>query len=478
MTVGQDIALWTQDARSLAGAIAAREVTVTEVVTAHLERISDIDPVVGAFTSVLAEQALAAAAAADRSEPIGPLHGVPFTVKNNLDVVGTPTTWGVGAFANADPAADAPTVAALRRAGAIAIGRTNMPDFATRWHTDNDAAGPTINPWDASRSPGGSSGGDAVAVATGMTPLGLGTDFGGSLRVPAAFCGVTSLRTTPGRVAVASSLPGPAPAPTNQMFAAPGPLARSVRDLSFAFDVMVDADVRDPAWIPAHDLTDSPGAPLPAVAVAVDGGGDTVDPQVRAAVLSAADALARAGYPVVEVAPPQLAQTASAYGRLVSTEVVIQRLETMRRLGSAGLNAFLEAALELFPPLDLAGYMDGLAERLTLRTTWSRFLAEYPIVLGPVSAALPWPVGYDLGGTAHVAAMYAAHRLTIAANYLALPAVTVPAALSEEGLPVGVQLITAPFCERRGLAAAAVVEDGFRIGTPIDPRRGDRPVTA
>ncbi|MEU6564926.1 amidase [Nocardia nova] len=468
MTTGQTTALWTNDARSTARMIAGGEVTAVEVVSAHLRRIADTDPAVRATTAVFADAALAAAAAVDRGEePRGPLAGVPFTVKNNLDVAGSPTTWGVAAFADAVAPSDAPAVAALRRAGAIPIARTNMPDFATRWHTDNDAVGPTVNPWDASRSPGGSSGGDAAAVATGMTPLGLGTDFGGSLRVPAAFCGVASLRTTPGRVAVASSLPGPAPSPTNQLFAAPGPLARSVRDLTLVFDLLCSGDPRDPAWIPVRDFTDS--AP-PAVAVSYDGGAGSVHPEVRDAVRRAADALADAGHPVTEQTPPQLTEAATAYGRLVSTEVVAQRREFMRSVGSAGLNAFVDAALELFPPLDLAGYLSELGERLPVRAAWSRFLAEYPIVLGPVSAQLPWPVGYDLGGASAVATMYDAQRLTIAANYLALPAVTVPAACSRNGLPIGVQLVTAPFAEHRALTAAAGIEDAFRPGTPIDPR--------
>ncbi|MFI6170145.1 amidase family protein [Nocardia sp. NPDC051052] len=472
MTTGHRTALWRLDATSLAAMIAAREITATQVLVSHLDRITEVDPVVGAMTSVHTETALDAAEAADRhTGHRGPLHGVPFTVKNNLDVAGSPTTWGVAAFADAVAPVDAPIVAALRRAGAIPIGRTNMPDFATRWHTDNDVTGPTFNPWDASRSPGGSSGGDAVAVATGMAPLGLGTDFGGSLRVPAAFCGVTSLRTTPGRVAVASSLPGPPPSPTLQMFAAPGPVARSVGDLSLVFDAVIGGDPRDPAWVPVRDPDVAPTGALPAVAVTYDGGADRVAPQVRDAVLSAADALDRAGYPVTELAPPQLAEVATAYGRLVSTEVVVQRLELMRTVGSAGLNAFIDAALALFPPLDLAGYMGALGDRLTLRAAWSHFLADYPIVLGPVSAAPPWPVGYDIGGAANVATMYSAQRLTIAANYLALPAVTLPAGQTAEGLPLGVQLITAPFAERRGLAAATVLEHAFRIQTPVDPRR-------
>ncbi|AYF74791.1 indole acetimide hydrolase [Nocardia yunnanensis] len=468
MTTSEKTAVWTQDAHTLAGLIADRRLTAVEAVSAHLQRIAEIDPAVNATTSVLAETALAAAAALDRDDgPRGPLAGVPFTVKNNLDVAGSPTTWGVAAMAEAVAAQDAPAVAALRRAGAIPLARTNMPDFATRWHTDNDAAGPTVNPWDASRSPGGSSGGDAVAVATGMTPLGLGTDFGGSLRVPAACCGVASLRTTPGRVAVASSLPGPAPAPTNQLFASPGPLARSVRDLALVFELLRGGDPRDPAWIPVPDFAD---AVPPVVAVSFDGGASEVDPEVRAAIGRAADALADAGYRVSEQALPRLSEATTAYGRLVSTEVVVQRREIMRQVGSAGLNAFLDAALELFPPLDLSGYLAALGERLPVRAAWSRFLADTPIVLGPVSAQLPWPVGHDLGGAAAVATMYDAQRLTVAANYLGLPAVTVPAAVSRTGLPIGVQLIAGPFAEHRALAAASHIEAAFRPATPIDPR--------
>ncbi|NUS91804.1 MAG: indole acetimide hydrolase [Nocardia sp.] len=468
MTSRQTPALWTRDAQTLAEMIADRKVTATEVVEAHLQRIADVDPIVNATTAVLAETALASASALDRGDaPRGPLAGVPFTVKNNLDVEGGPTTWGVRAFTGAVATQDAPTVAALRRAGAIPIARCNMPDFATRWHTDNDAAGPTINPWDASCSPGGSSGGDAVAVATGMTPLGLGTDFGGSLRVPASFCGVASLRMTPGRAAVASSLPGPAPAPTNQMFASPGPLARTVRDLVSVFELLHCGDSRDPARIPVRD---TPDTARPAVAVTYDGGADSVDPRVRAAVRRAADALADAGHPVTEQTPPQLSEVTEAYARLVSTEVTTQRRELMRQVGSDGLNAFLDAALELFPPLDLAGYISGLGERLPLRAAWSRFFTDYPIVLGPVSARLPWPVGYDLTGTAAVATMYDAQRLTVAVNYLALPAVTVPVALSQEGLPIGVQLVTSPFTERRGLTAASHIENCVQTQIPIDPR--------
>ena len=460
--------IWAHDAAELATMIAAKEVTAVEVVEAHLARIEAVNPATGALTAVLADEARAAAAAADAAPAAtrGPLHGVPFTVKDQFDVAGSATTLGVSAFADAVAPVDAPIVAALRRAGAIPIARANMPDFATRWHTDNDLFGPTRNPWDPTRSPGGSSGGDAVAVATGMTPLGLGGDYGGSLRIPAGYCGVSSLRTTPGRLPLASSLPGPAPTLTIQLFSSPGPLARTVGDLTLMYDGMLGGDPRDPAWTPALDDADRGAYP---VAVTVSGADPDVDPEVSAAVRRAADALADAGHPVVEIEPPVIGQVADAYVSLLVTEVMTLRHQGIRALGSAGLITFIETLPELFPPLDLAGYADALAERLTLRRRWSAFLARYPIVLGPVSTQLPWPVGHDLGGVDNVRAMYTGHRLTICANYLALPAVTVPAGRSAGGLPIGVQLITAPFTERRCLTAAARVSDRLGHHTPIDP---------
>lgn len=465
--------LWSLDATALAAKIAAGEVTATEAVRAHLDRIAAVDPAVGATTSVLADAALAAAAEADRADgPRGPLHGVPVTIKDQYDVAGSPTTWGVAAFKDLVAPVDAPAVAALRRAGAIPVARTNMPEFATRWHTDNDLHGPTLNPWNPAHSPGGSSGGDAVAVATGMAPIGLGGDFGGSLRLPAAFCGVASLRPTPGRIPLVSSLPGPAPSPTVQLFTSPGPVARSVRDLVLAYDALVSGtrgEGRDPNRVPVTD--DPAGADLPAVAVVADPAGEGVDPEVRAAVLRAADALARAGHPVIEVEPPHLMDAANGFTTLVATEIAATQIEGVRALGSVGLQAFLAAVMEVSPALDLAGYITALAERRTVRASWTEFLSRYPIVLGPVSTALPWPVGYDQT-VEHVREMSTAHRLTVAANYLALPATTVPGGRSASGLPIGVQLITGTFAERRGLAAAARIELQAGAATPIDPKAG------
>src|SRR3954447_7052890 len=204
--------LWEQSAGELARAIASREVSSVEVVHAHLDRIEAVNSKVNAITRVLADEALQAAKEADRAVaeggPLGALHGVPFTVKENIDVAGTATTQGLPAFADAIASVDAPAVARLRAVGAIPIARTNMPDMGLRVHTEAFLHGVTRNPFDGERTAGGSSGGEAVALATGMSPLGLGNDIGGSLRNPAYCCGIASLKPSSHRVPEAVAPPG------------------------------------------------------------------------------------------------------------------------------------------------------------------------------------------------------------------------------------------------------------------------------
>lgn len=197
---------FARSATELAAAIAGGEVTSRAVLESFLGQIARANPRVNAATVVFAERSLAEADAADRArdagEPLGPLHGVPFSVKENIDLTWSASTSGVAAFQAAIPAEDDVVVARLRAAGAIPLLRTNMPDLGMRWHTDNDLFGETLNPWDPARSCGGSSGGEAVAIATGMVPLGLGNDYGGSLRLPAFAAGITAIRPTMGRVPI------------------------------------------------------------------------------------------------------------------------------------------------------------------------------------------------------------------------------------------------------------------------------------
>src|ERR1700682_2486903 len=235
MVTHTTMALHNLGAGELAGLIRLRQVSSREVVEALLARIGQVNPAVNALTVILDEQALAAADRADQAvaagNDLGPLHGVPFTVKENIDLAGSATSQGVSVLAGADPGEDGPQVASLIAAGAIPLARSNLPDFALRWHTDNALRGATRNPWDASRTPGGSSGGEGAALATGMTPLGLGNDVGGSLRWPAQCNGIASLKPTLGRVPHATRIE-PVDGPIGiQIMAVEGPIDRSVSDL-------------------------------------------------------------------------------------------------------------------------------------------------------------------------------------------------------------------------------------------------------
>ncbi len=456
-------------ALDLAELIRARQVTSKEVVEAHLARIDEVNPQLNAVTVVLANDALAAADAADRAlssgAQTGALHGVPVTVKENIDLAGSATTQGLVAMAEAVPPIDAPHMAQAKAAGAIPIGRTNLPDFGMRWHTDNGLRGPTKNPWDRSRTPGGSSGGEAAALATGMTPLGFGNDYGGSLRWPSQCCGTAALRPTLGRVPQASALP-PEDAPiTLQLYAVQGPMARHVRDLRLALGCISGPDARDPWWMPAP-LKGTAAEPPIRVAMVLDPGGEGVDADVAAGVQRAAEALRDAGYAVEEVDLPMLSEARDTWAATVVTELRLGLYEMLKPIACADALTFLDGIFEGIPSLDHSGYMMSFAQRNAIARAWSQFFETYPLVLGPVSTMQPFPVGFDLEDPIQVLNSL---RLVVAANLLGLPAAALPVGVAN-GLPQGVQVIGNRYREDLCLDAAEAIEDRLGVVTPIDPR--------
>ena len=247
--------IWQLPATELAQRIARRQLSSAEVVDAHLARIDAVNPALNAVVRVLADEARAAAVKADQKlaagETVGPLHGVPFTVKENIDMAGLPTTWGVPALAKAVAPVDAPVVERMRAAGAIPIARTNLPDMALRVHTDSSLHGLTRNPWHPGRTAGGSSGGEAAALASGMSPIGLGNDIGGSLRNPANACGIASIRPSAGRVPDAGYVPAEDRLLAVQLMNVQGPMARRVADVRLGLQVLMGAHPRDPWSIDA-----------------------------------------------------------------------------------------------------------------------------------------------------------------------------------------------------------------------------------
>ncbi len=463
--------LWRWSAADLAQAIRAKQISSREVVQAHLDRIAAVNDTVRAVTAVLGESALAAAAAADRAlaagDALGPLHGVPITVKENIELVGSAYTEGVLALKDAMPPIDAPHVAQMKAAGAIPIGRTNLPDFGLRWHTDNALHGATRNPWNPTRTPGGSSGGEAAALATGMTPLGLGNDYGGSLRWPSQCCGTAAIRPSLGRVPHHSAL-APAEAPlTIQLFAVQGPMARHVRDLRLGLAAMSGPDARDPWWTPASLPAQAP-AGRRRVAVTRDPSGSGVDTDIAAGVQKAARALAEAGYEVVETDPPAVAEASNLWLYLVGAELRTLMIPGMQPLLGPDARTFLDLVLGAMPAADLAGYMGALAVRNTHARNWSQFFSQYDLVLGPVSTMQPFEVGFDLISSDTTMQVASSLSLVVTCNLLGLPAAVVPVGVAN-GLPQAVQVIGPRYQEAACLDAAEAIEAALGIITPIDP---------
>jgi amidase len=461
--------LWQLGACELAALVARREVSVREVVTAHLERIDAVNPAVNAVTTELADQALAAADDRDRElergGPVGPLHGVPVTVKESIDLAGSPTTMGNPSRATTLPAETGPEATGLLAAGAVVVGRTNAPDFSLRLHTDNDLHGPTLNPWASDRSPGGSGGGEAVAVATGMSALGLGGDVGGSQRIPAHWNGITTIKPTPGRVPSATSIEPREPSLALSLMTSYGPFVRSVADARAGYQALVRPDARDPWSVTiAPDELAYMGPTAMAVLEPVD-----ADEPIRDAVAAAAETLADAGFtPAVEPAP-SLERVADLWARLFLADVGFA-WPTLEPVLSDGARTFLSDALAAYPPPQTRDeLLDVYVERHALATEWSLFLERNPLlVTAPMAMPAP-PVGFDLGGVDALRLLLEQQRYILLGNVLGLPAAVVPVGVAD-GLPVAVQLIGPRFGEQLCLAAAELVEAAYPPLTPIDPR--------
>lgn len=467
-------ALWRMPAAAQAAAVRAGDVSAVELVDSHLDRIAEVNPQVNAVTQLLAERAREAAARTDRrraaGEEPGPLAGVPFTVKETTPVEGVPTTFGVRRFRDLVAKADAPPVARLRAAGAVPIGHSNMPTLVLAgMHTRSELFGDTVNPWDGSRTPGGSSGGDAVAVATGMAPLGLGNDSGGSVRIPAQFCGVAALKPSTGRFpADHRVLSADDPGPASQMLVTDGPLARSVGDLRLAYEVLAGTDPRDPRAVPVPAYGELLPGPVP-VAVVSDPGGQGVHPSVRGAVAAAADALRDAGYDVREVHDvPRMDEALEAYGRIAVTEFA-PTWPVVRTLLGEGGDRYVGMMMEKTSPVGAEELMRLLGTWMSIRRSWAEFLHEYPLVLGPVFTEPPVEPGLESRDRAGWERVASGMRLCTVTSFVGVPAVAVPTGVVD-GLPSGVQIVGRVFREDLCLGAAQEIEDRLGVLTPLDPR--------
>jgi len=465
--------IWQLSATDLAQRIASRQISSAEAVDANLARINAVNPALNAVVQVLADEARASAVLADKKlaagELAGPLHGVPFTVKENIDMAGLPTTWGVPALAKAVVPADAPVVERMRAAGGIPIGRTNLPDMALRVHTVSSLHGLTRNPWHPRRTAGGSSGGEAAALASGMSPIGLGNDIGGSLRNPANACGIASIRPSAGRIPDAGYVPAEDRLLAVQLMQVQGPMARRVADVRLGLRVLMGAHPRDP-WSIDAPFEGPPLARPIRVAVLAEPPGGGIDPKVAAVVRRAGQALADAGFAVEEACPPRYEDAVNCWTRLILGDFgsVLGMLTPMM---SAEATTFLNNFNEGVPPIaDVAAWSQLMIERDGIARAWSTFMADRPLVLSPTWTQLPFEHGFDSATPAGTAATKELMRPVVPANLLGLPSACVPAGRDEAtGLPIGVLITGRRLREDLCLEAAEAIEARLGLATPIDP---------
>ena len=472
--------LWRWSAERTARGIRAGDVSVVEVVTAALARLEATNSVSNAFGEI-ADDALDKAKEADeataRGGPVGPLHGVPVAFKLNTDLAGHPTPDGVAEYL-AHPAPEtAPVIANLQAAGAISVGRTNCPSYSFRWSTQSEHWGVTRNPWDNTVTPGGSSGGAAVAVATGVVPIAHGNDFGGSIRYPAAVCGVVGLRPTVGRVPIWHAPPGAGMPISFTGFAVEGPIARTVGDLRLALRVMQAPDPRDPIAVSPDSYRRDVGQPPRRVAIVTDPGSHPFAspgrPETAEAARTAGAWLADAGYQVEEVELPLLGEAAALWWKLVLTETrVIGLFDEIERVNeveiSRAFGLMRAVADETFGEVSFADFLAGWNRRHLLRRQLSEFMAEFPILLLPNSGEPPFPLGTDLESVDRVRELTAHQWPNTAIPLLALPGLGI-GAVTHGGAPLGVQLIGRAFDEETLFHAAEIIEQRSGITTPIDP---------
>jgi amidase len=464
--------LWRWQACDLAQAIRKRQISSREAVMSCLVRLEEVNPRVNAVVDLLADEALVAADRADHTlavgETVGPLHGVPVTIKLNVDYAGRATTNGVAAFQDRIAKVDSPPVANWRKAGAIVIGRTNVPPFSARFFTANALYGRTLNPWDPARTPGGSSGGAAAAVATGIGPLAHGNDRAGSVRYPAYACGVLGLRPTVGRVPTFEASAPEEPTITTQLTHVQAPLARSISDLRLGLLAMAARDARDPWWTPA-EVAQGPTTGQVRVAMFAEADGIEVDPAISSTVRHAARWLESAGYRVEEAEPPRFEEAARLFFTLVRTEEKASTTRAIERWGDEPLRRARASTMAYAAELGFEGYVKAFARRASILREWMLLFERYPLLLMPVSWERPFPVDFDQQGDDAVRRMLTAHHPMLAVSTLGLPGLSIPTGFAD-GVPIGVQLVAGRFQEELCLMAGEVIEAQQSVVTPIDPR--------
>ena len=441
-------------ATKLALLIRGRKVSPVEVIEAHLRRVEEINPKLNAIVTLAEdslERARVAEAAIMRGRVAGSLHGVPLTIKDTIETKGLKTAAGSRLLASHLPAEDAPAVGRLKAAGAIILGKSNVPEMAIPYECDNPLFGRTNNPFDVTKTSGGSSGGEAASISACLSPAGLGSDLSGSIRVPAHFCGIVGLKPTTARVSSAGHIP-----PTVGAFslgAVIGPMARRVEDLSLLLDVLTEQKTSGSERI---DLVSG------RVGIYLNEEHAPITRETQTAINAAVAALSDAGLILIEERPPCIERAIDLWPALFSRAAAIQLrdfYEGQEEKGGQVVRTILASSEGKELP-SLEAFSNALTERDALCEELSQWMNLTPLIIAPVGTAPAFEHSarrIDVNGKS--VSVFRAFSYSRAANVLGFPAVVVPAGRSSEGLPIGVQIIGRPFEEETVLAAATVIEE-------------------
>ncbi len=451
-------------AAAMARQVRHKKISPVELLAAHFAQIEKLNPQLNAFIQLDEERARQSAIDAEKTvtqeQPLGPLHGVPISIKSSIAVAGLRCEAGTRLRGGLVSQQDAPLVARLKQAGAIVLGVTNTPEFLMAWETDNLIYGRTNSPWDIDRTPGGSSGGESAAIAAGMSAGGVGSDGGGSIRVPAHFSGICGLKPTPGRIPSTGHFP--VSAGPFALIGVVGPMARTVGDLKILFEVMQGPDVGDTcaAPVPVRWPNEDETRKLK-VGYFEDDGRTPVTPEIRIAIRQAAEALRRAGFQVEPFRPQGLEEARQLWHKffVVAGAMMLKPLfkEDDPDL-SPILRQFLRAAASHTAHTGRS-LLDAWVQRDLLRTRFFTQMQEYPILLCPAAAVPAFRHGERSWQVENQIVHYLdAWSYTEFFNLLGNPAAVVPVAHSPEGLPIGVQIVGRPWEEEQVLSVASVLE--------------------
>jgi amidase len=449
--------LLSSSASGMARAIREKKVSSVELIQAHLERIEAVNPSLNAIVQLPAERVMAEARTADaalaKGEIKGPLHGVPVTFKDAIETEGIISTGGTLGRRNFVPEQDAVIVQRLRTSGAIVLGKTNCPEFGWAWESDNLIYGRTNNPYNLSLSPGGSSGGESALISAGGSPLGFGSDAGGSVRFPANCCGLASIKPTSGRIPRTGHFPGPGG--TLDALWQIGPLARSVEDLELALKIVSGVDGHDPAIVPAP-LGETATVDVKKLRVAfhTDNGITAPAPEVAKAVCKAATALSAAGAKVEEALPPGIDETFEIYRGLFCADGGSGLRALIELAGTGKIHPLLQQALDIQQQygISMADYGALVGRWDAFRSGMLGFMENYDAILSPVCSFAAMVHGSTYK-------RLPSFSYTMTHNLTGWPAAVVRASDSAEGLPIGVQVAVRPWHEHVALAIARRLEE-------------------